>query len=125
MKNWEDRGKQEGSGEFFDFFQTLTRARAKGEVALVKCIYDAADNDWRAAAWLLERRNPWHWGKWPELLKIGRKDEFFLDEKEKNPAIPDTELLQRFAESDEAAEALFTLSKLEMEWQIQHPQESA
>jgi len=41
----------------------LPRARARGEASLVDTIRAHATLDWRAAAWLLERRNPEDWAK--------------------------------------------------------------
>src|SRR4051812_30264595 len=45
------------------FANDLTRAEAESEVALVAIVRQAARDDWRAAAHLLERRWPDTWGK--------------------------------------------------------------
>lgn len=39
----------------------VSAAESHAELALVACIRNAADQDWRAAAWLLERRDPANW----------------------------------------------------------------
>lgn len=41
-----------------DFSRQASRARIEGKAALIKKIEEAADNDWKAAAWLLERKYP-------------------------------------------------------------------
>lgn len=49
--------------EFINFLKELNRAKAEAEVNLVKKIKEAGDKDWRANAFLLERRNPEQWAK--------------------------------------------------------------
>ena len=41
--------------------QQVVQAEAVAEHSLVECIKRAGEVDWRAAAWLLERRNPAAW----------------------------------------------------------------
>ena len=41
--------------------QQVVQAEAGAEHSLVECIQRAGEVDWRAAAWLLERRNPAAW----------------------------------------------------------------
>ena len=47
--------------------ERLERAQLRGEVTLVKFLWVAAENDWRAAAWLLTHRWP---NKWSEKRTI-------------------------------------------------------
>ena len=54
--------------ELRDFCYELEKAKAEGELALIKTINKAARKDWKAAAWQLERRNPQKYGK-AALLK--------------------------------------------------------
>src|SRR5436309_11236469 len=44
------------AASFAEFAEALTRARAEAELREVKQIVAASKDDWRAAAWLLERR---------------------------------------------------------------------
>ncbi|HYW88566.1 MAG TPA: hypothetical protein VFB50_12400 [Chloroflexota bacterium] len=46
---------------FLDFSECLTRAIAESEASLVASIRQAGAADWRASAWLLERRWPDQW----------------------------------------------------------------
>jgi hypothetical protein len=55
MDDWRDR--------FRDFRDALTRAQAAPEVRNVAIIQQAASEDWRAAAWWLERRRPEDYGR--------------------------------------------------------------
>jgi hypothetical protein len=48
---------------YLDFAVHVERARAEAEVALVALITRASREDWRAAAWLLERSKPQRWGR--------------------------------------------------------------
>jgi transposase-like protein len=67
--DWRSRGLVEQSGRFHQFSQALMRARAKSEATLVASIATAAKGDWRAAAWLLERRFPDQYGNRLTLIK--------------------------------------------------------
>ena len=42
------------------FYVTVQEALAKSEQKLVELVFNHAEKDWRAAAWLLSRRFP-HW----------------------------------------------------------------
>lgn len=58
--NWKARAEA-GERRFVQFVQELTRAEAEGAEKLLDSIIKAAEaqgGDWRAAAWLLERRFP-------------------------------------------------------------------
>jgi hypothetical protein len=61
--NWMTRGEEEQKGPFFQFFHSATRARAKAKAKLVKVIIKAADRDWKAASFLLERMHPAEFGR--------------------------------------------------------------
>lgn len=49
------------------FADGVARARARGCVAMVEVINRAADRDWRAAAWMLERTEPGMFGQRVEI----------------------------------------------------------
>lgn len=63
---WMDKGS-EGIAPYADFFEAATRARVEGLRALASTVREAALDDWRAAAWMLERRSPDEWSKRTEL----------------------------------------------------------
>lgn len=46
-----------------EFLEGLTRAKGDSALTLMQIIKDAAPEDWRAAAWILERRFPRDFGK--------------------------------------------------------------
>jgi hypothetical protein len=69
----------------------VERARAEAEARAVTQIARASTEDWRAAAWLLERSFPERWGKPAERLQVLEVE---LPEPEVDP----------FAEVDELAE---------------------
>jgi len=48
---------------FAEFAEALTRARARAEMREVLLIVQHAKSDWRAAAWMLERRRPERYGR--------------------------------------------------------------
>jgi transposase-like protein len=91
LRKWVKRAEEDQAKglrtEYFDFFQVLTRAQAEAEIFHVSLIREAAQGgkprrhvrttkegvvieeteltapDWRASAFLLERRYPASWGK--------------------------------------------------------------
>ncbi len=61
---WMKRGETEPDGPFGEFCMALKRADAEAEIACLRRIKAAAEaGDWRAAAWMLERRYPEKWGR--------------------------------------------------------------
>jgi hypothetical protein len=59
LNRWRIRGEDENAPiEFRQFCQSLRRSQAMAMQACVSCIRKAANHEWRAAAWLLERRHP-------------------------------------------------------------------
>lgn len=76
LHRWQKRGEVEiqrrsrpsypgrpGEALYAEFCYALKRARAQAELFLLSEIKRAADTDWRAAAWLLERCFPERWGR--------------------------------------------------------------
>lgn len=61
--NWLERGKEAGAGLYFEFFEAVKKAEADAEVVKVAIISKAANENWTAAAWWLERRSPQDWGR--------------------------------------------------------------
>ncbi len=60
LQGWIAKGRQAPHGQYVEFLKKLEGARGEGEKELVDIIKAAVnangDADWRAAAWLLERR---------------------------------------------------------------------
>ena len=74
MQTWITRGVEEGDGVYYEFSQAVERAKEKGEGVLVGRIIDAADKgDWRAAAWILERKYSKNWSK-KSQVEVGGVD---------------------------------------------------
>ena len=68
---WQRGEFPEDAGEELkqQFLEGLTRARGQAADRLTKQIHDAAKADWRAAAWILERRYPKDYGKDADALQ--------------------------------------------------------
>lgn len=59
---WMRDGELAQSGKMREFYQSVTRAQGVGEVSAVTKIAEAAKaGDWKAAAWMLERRFSSRW----------------------------------------------------------------
>lgn len=95
--NWMERGKEKRGKEFIAFFNAARESIAYSEMKLVvsidrhangravqmdsqgRVIHEQVPSDWRAAAWLLERKFPDRWGK-RDQMKIweAQKGESFI-----------------------------------------------
>ena len=64
---WLEKGETAKSGAFREFCDTVSRAKADSALRLVSQITLQAPTDWRAAAFLLERRFPDDYGKRSEV----------------------------------------------------------
>ncbi|MGB4715514.1 MAG: helix-turn-helix domain-containing protein [Defluviitoga tunisiensis] len=61
--NWLDRGKKAKSGIYRKFYEEIEAAESRAEARFVTIISKAAEEEWQAAAWWLERKYPERWGK--------------------------------------------------------------
>lgn len=60
---WLRKGADQSKGEYKNFSDAVYRAVGLAEARDVTTIGKAAIEDWRAAAWRLERRNAKRWGR--------------------------------------------------------------
>ena len=67
--NWLERGRA-GDAGFLEFLEAFKKAQAECELRLVQTIQRAANvqDNWQAAAWLLERKYRKRWGRWRVTL---------------------------------------------------------
>jgi len=94
---WHAKGRR-GEKPYADFVERIDQARALGEIAKVAKVTAAADDDWRAAAWLLERQYPDRWGKASITARPHRATQPPPVEKKPEPVADDP-----FGEVDELA----------------------
>jgi hypothetical protein len=66
---WKQR---EGKKPYSEFFESLRKVEAQVQIVLVNDIRQ--DMDWRAKAWILERRYPGDWGKKDSLDVTSKGD---------------------------------------------------
>ena len=73
LNRWRQQGETENApSEFASFAETLKRAQAVAVDTLLSRIQDAArGGDWKAAAWILERRQPESWGRHQRMEHSG------------------------------------------------------
>ena len=64
---------------YVNFAQEVAKAEAMAEIRAVAVIREASRTDWRAAAWLLERRYSLHWGKRTTIHLRDLDDQQLLD----------------------------------------------
>lgn len=60
---WKARGEVAKRGPFREFLEEVKRAASEAETRAVAIIAKAMKENWQAAAWYLERRNPQVWGR--------------------------------------------------------------
>lgn len=64
LSRWLALGKAAGAQRCYkDLVTAIDKAEAQLEVTLCKRISDASEHDWKAAAWMLERRFPERWAR--------------------------------------------------------------
>ncbi len=64
FNRWKKRGAlDDAPPELRDFCDHIAEAEAKAALACVSTISKAGRRDWRASAWILERRYPEDWGR--------------------------------------------------------------
>jgi hypothetical protein len=69
---WVARGEADDTQQRFrDFAAAVREAEAGFEIASLELISRAGDDDWRARAWLIERRRPRRWGRRKALEVVG------------------------------------------------------
>jgi transposase len=59
---WMAEGEKRTSRPFWQFRRQIEMAKAQCQIALVDTLQKSAKTDWRAAAWILERKFPTQWG---------------------------------------------------------------
>lgn len=88
LYGWLERARTRPGSEYADFAVRLEKARHEGIAARAAIVMKAAQKDWRAAAWMLERDLPEHFSpkarlehgvdkktmSWAEMLTRLRED---------------------------------------------------
>lgn len=73
LKHWLRKGKEQTEGIYFEFAEAYELAKAQGETRLLSEITNAVEaGDWRAAAWILERKYPARWSKQNRVEVTGK-----------------------------------------------------
>ena len=57
LHRWMTRGRAQKTGQYRTFYDDIKRAEAKGAVAMLAIINNEARQNWKCAAWLLERKH--------------------------------------------------------------------
>jgi transposase-like protein len=63
LYSWLKRGADQAQGPFREFLDAVEKAQAEAEVRDIALIAKAAQTQWQAAAWRLERKFPEKWGR--------------------------------------------------------------
>ncbi|MBF0607433.1 MAG: hypothetical protein SFH39_00965 [Candidatus Magnetobacterium sp. LHC-1] len=63
FRRWMQKGEKEKTGIYRNLYNVIKKALADNEIRLIAIIQKAAEVDWKAAAWMLERKYPDNWGR--------------------------------------------------------------
>ena len=74
ITKWVRRGDENPKGEYGEFARRVKEAEGKAVVGCLARIRDAAEREWQAAAWLLERRYPEQFGRMFHKVEMTGKD---------------------------------------------------
>ena len=93
FRQWMQRGQgthsRKSSAEYVDFVEAVHLAEAKGEISAIAAIRGATKKDWRAAAWMLERRHPDRWSVTQKIqLQLEAEVNAIYDAIENDETIP-------------------------------------
>ncbi len=72
LYDWLKRGADEESGIYREFSNAIEKAWADAEVMDVLLMSKAAQENWQAVAWRLERRHPDRWGRRERIEHAGQ-----------------------------------------------------
>lgn len=61
--NWLNKGEKAKSGIYRELWEEVQKAESRAETRYVTIIAQAAEENWQAAAWMLERKYPERWSK--------------------------------------------------------------
>jgi len=71
LHRWLAKGRSDPGGEYGGFARDVAEAEGRAKIAALGCVQKAArDGDWRAAAWLLERKHPAEFSDKSQLFLI-------------------------------------------------------
>jgi len=79
---WLKKGAREQRGIYKKFSDAVLKAQGMAEARDVSLITKAASEDWKAAAWRLERKFPGRWGRRINVAQIGQIDPKELSDEE-------------------------------------------
>lgn len=74
LNEWMKKGERLKRGKFFNFSESIKKAKAQAELLLVERIHDHGEKEWQANAWILERRHPERWGRRERHEHAGKVD---------------------------------------------------
>ena len=81
LRRWMSRGRVEREGPYADLNREVLEAEAKAQILAMGCITKAVrEGDWKAAAWLLERKAPEHYAPRSRLFDPYRVLELLEDQ---------------------------------------------
>jgi transposase len=80
--DWMKKGARKESPEFIGFLDAVKKAQAQNEARDIALISKAAEKQWQAAAWKLERMFPARWGQRIRVT-VDQEQHAFLERLEK------------------------------------------
>ena len=85
LRNWVNKGKEayakgDDNCVYYHFLKGLEEAEAEAEVRNVAIVQRAAEKQWQASAWMLERRHPDRWSR-NDKQRIEVKAEVEVDDR--------------------------------------------
>ena len=100
LHRWLRHGKSQQRGRFRRFLTAMEKAQAEAESRDVALIARAAGEDWRAAAWRLERKQPRRYG--PRVaLSVQQELDSVLDRLKKGLELPVYEKVLELMSADD------------------------
>ena len=117
LHRWLAKGRQAKRGRYRELWESLKRAEAEGAVDAMQRIADAQEKDWKAAAWLLERRHGYRRGGPAEARNERAVDELADEDQvaQLRRQLAEVEGANRRALTDGSFQAYFAGKRLAMQ----------
>lgn len=94
LYKWIKQGVNNPDGPYGQFNNAVEQARAEGEAWHVNNISEKSEKNWKASAWMLERKNPTRWGSKSAVAVLTKPNDPFDTQEPQDAERPVSEAIE-------------------------------